>query len=90
MSPADKERAIEATKQVQPGDLILVNTPNALYETMRRVYSTPYDHLVVVVDETRSLHISYPRAKLVPTYLFTHSARQPLVIRPNLQQKERD
>lgn len=47
--------------------------------------------MVVVVDDTRSLHISYPRAKLVPTYLFTHSRREGLLIRPKwVDDKQRD
>lgn len=43
-----------------------------------------------MIDENRSLHISYPRTKLVETYLFTHKKRNPLVIRPNLNLKERE
>ena len=37
----------------------------------------------MVVDEEHSLHISYPRAKLVPTLLFTAKQREPLVVRPS-------
>lgn len=57
---------------------------------MRKIYATPYDHIVVVVDNERCLHISYPRAKLVPTYLFTHEKREPLLVRPNLSKEELD
>jgi hypothetical protein len=59
-----------------------------MYEMMRKIYNTPFDHIVVVVDTERCLHISYPRAKLVPSYLFTHSVRDPLVIRPNISDLE--
>ena len=86
ISPAEKEIAIEKAKLVKPGDMILVKTPNALYDIVRRIYATTYDHIVVVVDLDRCLHISYPRAKLVPTYLFTSSRWEPLVLRPNLSQ----
>ena len=57
---------------------------------MRRAFDSTYDHIVVVVDSERCLHISYPRAKLVPTYLFTHAKREPIVLRPMLQQEEID
>lgn len=90
MSPHEKSKALELAASVKPGDLILVKTPNKMYEAVRRIYSTPYDHIVVVVDDSRCLHISYPIAKLVPTYLFTHELREPLVLRPNLSQGERD
>ena len=42
------------------------------------------------MDEERTLHISYPRAKLVPTLLFTHRQRSPLVLRAHLSQEEKD
>jgi hypothetical protein len=88
MTPIEKEQALKHSKLVLPGDLILVKTPNTLYQAFRRIYSTPYDHVVVVVDSDRCLHISFPRAKLVPTYLFTHIKREPLVLRPNLSLNE--
>ena len=88
MTPAEKQKAQELTLLVKPGDLILVKTPKTMYATLRKIYATPYDHIVVVVDTERCLHISYPRAKLVPTYLFTHSKREPLVLRPNLSEAD--
>lgn len=42
----------------------------------------------VVYDEHLSLHISYPRAKMVPTILFTNKKRQPLIIRPRFDSDE--
>ena len=56
--------------QIKPGDLILTQTPSPVFGIFRDVGSTKYDHLVAVIDKDRSLHISYPRAKLVPTILF--------------------
>lgn len=75
---------------MQPGDLILVKTPNKMYELVRRIFDSPYDHLVVVVDDSRSLHISFPITKLVPTYLFTHEPREPLIVRPALSDLDRE
>ena len=47
-----------------------------------------YDHIAVVLDDYYSLHISYPRAKKVPTILFTHVKREPLVLRANFPEKK--
>ena len=88
MTPAQKDQALIAAKLVKPGDLILIKTPNKFYEMMRKIYNSHYDHIVVVVDTERCLHISFPRAKLVPTYLFTHIIREPLVIRPVMADTE--
>ena len=41
------------------------------------------------MDNQYSLHISYPRAKKVPTFLFTHKRKEPLIIRPLFTEKER-
>lgn len=85
MSDTEKTQAMAMAKQfVRPGDLILIKTPSTFYGLMRRLFESKYDHTVVVVDEERSLHITYPRARLVPTYLFMHILREPLVIRLNL------
>ena len=51
---------------VQPGDIIYVKTPNIFYDAMRKLYSTEHDHMIVVVDAERCLHITYPKAKLMP------------------------
>lgn len=57
----------------------------------RNLGYSEYDHIAVVLDDYYSLHISYPRAKKVPTILFAHVKREPLVIRPQFKlQKQRD
>ena len=55
---------------VRPGDIILVKTPNVFYDAMRKLYATEYDHVIVVVDQERCLHITYPKAKLAPLLPF--------------------
>ena len=55
---------------IQPGDIILVKTPNFFYETLRKLYKTEHDHAVLIVDAQRCLHISYPKARLVPLEQF--------------------
>ena len=52
---------------IRPGDIVFVKTPNVFFEAMRRLYGTEYDHVILIVDEKSCLHISYPKAKLVPT-----------------------
>ena len=51
----------------------------------RNLGASDYDHIAVVLDDFYSLHISYPRAKKVPTTLFTHLKREPMVIRPQFK-----
>ena len=53
---------------VEPGDIILIKTPSLIYSGMRNFFHVEYDHALVVVDKERCLHISYPRAKLVPVW----------------------
>ncbi len=85
---------------LQPGDLILIKTPSSIYEAFRRIGESHFDHIVrvvcnimlqaVVLDEHSSLHISYPSAKVVPTILFTHKKKTPMIIRPRLNDLERN
>ena len=55
---------------VRPGDLIMTRTPSKIFGTLRELGGTDYDHLIAVIDKDRSLHVSYPFAKLAPTSLF--------------------
>jgi len=64
-----------------PGDFILTQTPTQIFSLFRDMGQTKYDHLVIVIDEQRSLHISYPLAKLVPTTMFLDPSKRPLVLR---------
>ena len=92
MSYEEKQEAIERAKRLQPGDMILIKTPSAIYSAIRTLGRQSYDHIVsstsklirqaVVLDDQYSLHISYPYAKKAPTFFFTHKLRQPLIIRP--------
>ena len=89
MTFEERSQAQDKATQLQPGDLILTKTPSCIYQMFRTLGGpTEYDHISVVLDETYSLHISYPRAKKVPTTVFTHIKREPLVIRPVFQSPE--
>ena len=91
MTDDEFEEAKAMSHQVQVGDLVLVKTPNVFYEAMRKLYRANYDHIVVVFDSKYSLHISYPKARLVETHTFTLAKRDPLVIRPRWRDtKQRD
>ncbi|CDW74132.1 leucine rich repeat family protein [Stylonychia lemnae] len=91
MDSVEKLESTLKSQQLLPGDLILIRTPSSIYEAFRRLGESYYDHIAVVLDDQLSLHISYPRTKVVPTILFTHKKKQPLIIRPNYksdQQRE--
>ena len=70
-------------KHVKTGDLILVKTPSIFYSAMRKLFESVYDHTLVATDNERSLHITHPKAKLMPTYTFMHPKREAIVIRVN-------
>lgn len=82
MTESDKNSAQTIVDtMIRPGDLILTQTPSALFGIFRDFGETKYDHLVAVIDKERCLHISYPRAKLVPTILFVQQKKRPLILR---------
>ena len=71
MTQAEIDQTTKIVEQdLQAGDIILNLTPAPIFDLFRDMSQTKYDHIVAVVDEKRSLHISYPYAKLVPTILF--------------------
>ena len=80
---------VKLRENIQPGDIIFVKTPNVFYDAMRKLYNTEHDHTLVVVDEERCLHITYPKAKLVPIQPFLLLKRDPLVVRVTLSSKQR-
>ena len=53
-----------------------------IYSGMRNLFHAEYDHALVVVDQERCLHISYPRAKLVPVWNYLQISKRPIIIRP--------
>ena len=67
---------------VEPGDIILIKTPSVIYSGMRNFFHIEYDHALVVVDKERCLHISYPRAKLVPVWSYLQISKEPIIIKP--------
>jgi hypothetical protein len=75
---------------IEPGDLILTQTPSAMFGIFRDMGHTQYDHVVAVIDKERSLHISYPYAKLVPTILFVQDKKRPLVLKNKMEKLQKD
>ena len=45
---------------------------------------------MAVIDKERSLHISYPHAKLVPTILFMQAKKRPLILRCAISDKQKE
>ena len=83
MTKEEKEQALDkAQTLLEPGDIILVKTPSMLYSGLRKVFKNEYDHTLVSIDKERCLHISYPRAKLVPVIAYMHISREAIVIKP--------
>lgn len=92
MTSEEKATALKLIEtHIEPGDIILTQTPSAMFGIFRDVGHTQYDHLVAVIDKERSLHISYPYAKLVPTILFMQQKKRPLLLKSKMtkSQKER-
>ena len=82
----DKEREQASSKVLRPGDLILTKTPSVIYAFFRGLGHSDFDHIAVVLEDPNyCLHISYPKAKTVPTILFTHIKREPVVLRPKFE-----
>ena len=46
MSPKEKNESEQKSKLLQPGDLLLIKTPSAIYEAFRRLAESKYDHIV--------------------------------------------
>ena len=66
----------------------MIRTPSAVFGILRDIGISEYDHLLAVIDHERSLHISYPYAKLVPTSQFVQPHKKPLILRPLFTYKE--
>lgn len=77
------------TSQVQAGDIILTRTPGAFYEFCRRRAGQAYDHLAIVMNANEFLHVGPPRIRLLPVPLLLNEARNPLVVRPDLNELQR-
>lgn len=83
MTKQEKEEAlVKAQTLLEPGDIMLVKTPSMFYSGLRKVFKNEYDHALVIVDKERCLHITYPRAKLVPVVAYMHITREAMVIKP--------
>ena len=49
----------EALKpEILPGDLITIQTPGAIYKSIRKVLDASYDNMTVLLDKDSVLHIS--------------------------------
>ena len=89
MTTAEREQANSKVSLLQPGDLILTKTPSVIYAFCRGLGHSDFDHIAVVLNDTSwCLHVSYPKAKTVPTHLFTHVKREPTILRPRFDSEQ--
>jgi hypothetical protein len=77
-----EEEVPSVLEKLEPGDLILVQTPGWSFSLGRKLTQNPYDHVAIVVDQGQTLNIVNPRAVDVPTEHITEPHRAPLVLRP--------
>lgn len=68
--------------KLEPGDLILVQTPGWSFSFGRKLTQNPYDHVAVVVNHGQTLNIVQPKAVMVPVEHITEPHRAPLALRP--------
>ncbi|GBG28324.1 Hypothetical Protein FCC1311_045472 [Hondaea fermentalgiana] len=68
----------------EPGDLILLATAGPVYALGRKLTGQTYDHVVVVLDRQRALHISPPVIRTLALDTVLRSSRSPRVIRPRM------
>ncbi len=69
-------------EKLEPGDLILVQTPGRSFSLGRKLTQNPYDHVAVVIDHGQTLNIVKPKPVIVPVEHITEPHRAPLALRP--------
>ncbi len=67
---------------VEPGDLILVQSPGLVFGLARRVAGNPFDHVAVVASDGSTINIDKPGARLLPAERLLRPSLRPLVLRP--------
>jgi len=54
MNDSEKEESFTKASKVQPGDLILIRTPSKVYEAMRKLSHSDFDHIVSACPAMKS------------------------------------
>ncbi len=67
---------------VQPGDLILVQSPGRFLGLLRRIAGNPFDHVAVVAGDGTTINIDKPGARVLPAERLLRPSLRPLVLRP--------
>ena len=73
---------------VEPGDLVLVQSPGRFFGVVRRLGGNPYDHVAVVVDDGLSVNIDKPAARTLPVERLLRESLHPLVLRPRFASED--
>ena len=76
--------------EILPGDFILIQTPGAIYKSIRKVLDASYDHMAVLLDKDTVLHISPPAIRKISSNVFLMKKRNPIIIRANLTNTQRE
>ena len=88
--PGEEVNAPRELSELEPGDIVLLRTPGVVYQSFRQVSNYSYDHVVVALSRPdHCLHISPPKARRVRTNQLLIEERDPLVLRPQIAEKER-
>lgn len=66
----------------EPGDILLVRSPQKTFRLGRRLMRTEHDHVSVVLGGGRALNIVHPRAVLTPLERMLVPGRSPALLRP--------
>lgn len=73
---------------VKAGDIVLVRTPGQLLKTARIVTRNSFDHVLVVLKESKVLHVSPPKVRLLSLTKALDPKFSPVVLRPSLTPDE--
>ena len=69
---------------VKAGDIVLIRTPGQLLKTARIVTRNSFDHVLVVLKESKVLHVSPPKVRLLSLTKALDPKFSPVFLRPSL------
>jgi len=90
LEPGVDANSPREASELEPGDIVLLRTPGAVYQAFRQFSASEYDHVVVALSRPdQCLHISPPTARRVRTRQLLVDERQPRVLRPRISDEEK-
>ncbi|KRX08946.1 hypothetical protein PPERSA_08149 [Pseudocohnilembus persalinus] len=73
---------------IQPGDIIITKTPTTVYNIVRKLTKSEYDHVSIVLDKQNVIHIAPPQIRLINSQIFLTQKHKPIIIRANLSENQ--